>query len=80
MTLGIALIILIQLNYAVAPRLPFLWRLLPGLDRVGLQAAVDDAAAAINDRGYKRQARQSSNGKPAYCSASAAWAFGEAWR
>ena len=26
-TLGIALIILIQLNYAVAPRLPFLWRL-----------------------------------------------------
>ncbi len=26
-TLGIALIILVQLNYAVAPRLPFLWRL-----------------------------------------------------
>ena len=26
-TLGIALIILIQLNYAIAPRLPFLWRL-----------------------------------------------------
>jgi uncharacterized membrane protein len=26
-TLGIVLIILIQLNYAIAPRLPFLWRL-----------------------------------------------------
>jgi len=26
-TLGIALIMLIQLNYAIAPRLPFLWRL-----------------------------------------------------
>jgi hypothetical protein len=26
-TLGIALIILIQLNYAIAPKLPFLWRL-----------------------------------------------------